>query len=58
MFGGCNPHADLPRLLSMYKRGLLKLDELATHRYPLEQINQGYEDLLAGRTMRGLVVFD
>jgi len=58
VFGGCNPHADLPRLLSMYKRGLLKLDELATHRYPLEQINQGYEDLLAGRTMRGLVLFD
>jgi hypothetical protein len=28
-----------------------------TKRYALEQVNQGYEDLLAGRIMRGMIVF-
>jgi S-(hydroxymethyl)glutathione dehydrogenase/alcohol dehydrogenase len=58
VFGGANPHADLPRLLSLYRHGLLKLDELVTKTYALEQINEGYDDLLAGRVMRGMVVFD
>ncbi len=58
VFGGCNPHADIPMLLRLYKRGLLKLDELVTQTYQLEQINEGYDDLLGGRTMRGLIVYD
>jgi Zn-dependent alcohol dehydrogenase len=58
VFGGCNPHADIPRILSLYKRGLLKLDELVTKRYPLEQVNEGYDDLLNGKIMRGLLTFD
>jgi S-(hydroxymethyl)glutathione dehydrogenase/alcohol dehydrogenase len=58
VFGGCNPHADIPRILSLYKHGLLKLDELVTKRYPLEQVNEGYDDLLNGRIMRGLLTFD
>jgi S-(hydroxymethyl)glutathione dehydrogenase/alcohol dehydrogenase len=58
VFGGSNPHADLPRLLNMYKHGQLKLDELVTKTYTLEQINEGYDDLLNGRIMRGMIVFD
>jgi NDMA-dependent alcohol dehydrogenase len=58
VFGGCNPHSDIPRLLRLYKHGLLKLDELVTKSYALEDINQGYDDLLAGRIMRGTVLFD
>jgi NDMA-dependent alcohol dehydrogenase len=58
VFGGCNPHADIPRLMSLYRNGLLKLDELVTKRYPIEQINEGYDDLLNGRIMRGLLTFD
>jgi S-(hydroxymethyl)glutathione dehydrogenase/alcohol dehydrogenase len=57
VFGGCNPHADLPRLLSLYRSGELKLAELVTKRYSLEQVNEGYDDLLAGRIMRGMIVF-
>ena len=57
VFGGCNPHADLPRLLSLYRTGELKLEELVTKRYSLEQVNEGYDDLLAGRIMRGMIVF-
>ena len=58
VFGGCNPHADIPMLLNLYKSGQLKLDELVTKTYTLEQVNEGYDDLLAGRIMRGLIVFD
>jgi S-(hydroxymethyl)glutathione dehydrogenase/alcohol dehydrogenase len=58
VYGGCNPHADIPRILSLYKHGLLKLDELVSKTYTLEQINEGYDDLLNGRTMRGVINFD
>ena len=57
VYGGCNPHADLPKLMSLYRKGLLRLDELVTKRYTLEQVNEGYDDMLAGRTMRGLIDF-
>jgi S-(hydroxymethyl)glutathione dehydrogenase/alcohol dehydrogenase len=58
VFGGANPHADIPRILNLYRHGMLKLDELVTKRYPLEMINEGYDDLLNGRIMRGLLTFD
>jgi NDMA-dependent alcohol dehydrogenase len=57
VFGGYNPHADLPRLLSLYQKGQLKLAELVTKTYSLEQINEGYDDLLAGRIMRGMIMY-
>ena len=58
VFGGANPQADIPRILSLYKHGMLKLDELVTKTYPLEQVNEGYDDLLNGRIMRGMLTFD
>ena len=58
VFGGSNAFADIPKLLSLYKRGLLKLDELVTKTYSLEQVNEGYDDLLEGRIMRGMITFD
>jgi alcohol dehydrogenase (nicotinoprotein) len=53
LFGGTNPLYDTPRLLGLYKNGDLKLDELITNGYTLDNINQGYEDMLAGRNIRG-----
>jgi alcohol dehydrogenase (nicotinoprotein) len=58
LFGDCNPTADIPRLLGLYRSGDLELDALITRRYTLEQVNQGYEDLLAGRNIRGVVVHE
>jgi NDMA-dependent alcohol dehydrogenase len=58
IFGGCVPHNDVPELLGMYRSGLLKLDELATRTYKLEDINQGYTDMREGRNLRGLIVYD
>jgi S-(hydroxymethyl)glutathione dehydrogenase/alcohol dehydrogenase len=56
IFGGGNPRFDIPNLLAIYKAGQLKLDELITRTYPLEQINQGYQDMLDGLNIRGVVV--
>jgi S-(hydroxymethyl)glutathione dehydrogenase/alcohol dehydrogenase len=58
LFGDCNPTYDIPRLLGLYQSGDLKLDELITRTYPLEDVNLGYEDLLAGRNTRGVLVLD
>ncbi|VEG38684.1 Zinc-containing alcohol dehydrogenase NAD dependent adhB [Mycolicibacterium flavescens] len=55
IFGGGNPHYDIPQLLSMYKAGKLNLDDMVTRQYKLEQINDGYSDMLEGRNIRGVI---
>jgi Zn-dependent alcohol dehydrogenase len=56
-YGMMSPSADVPRLLAMYENGQLKLDELVTASYSLEEINVGYADLHAGRNIRGVIEF-
>lgn len=58
LYGGCSAAKDIPRLLSLYRSGQLRLDELVTRTYPLEQINQGYADMHAGLNIRGVLTFD
>ena len=57
LFGSANPRADIPKLLSLYRDGQLKLDELVTRTYTLEDVNQGYQDLRDGKNVRGLIVY-
>lgn len=57
IFGGANPRAEIPWLLSMYREGQLKLDELITTTYKLEDINKGYQDMRDGKNLRGLIVY-
>jgi NDMA-dependent alcohol dehydrogenase len=58
LFGSANPLYDIPRLLGLYRAGDLKLDELITRRYRLEQINEGYQDLMDGRNIRGVLLHE
>lgn len=58
IYGGMNPRASTPMLLDMYRNGHLKLDELVTKRYRLDQINDAIRDLREGRNIRGVIVFD
>ncbi len=58
VFGAANPRFDIPNLLALYKNGQLKLDELITRTYRLDQINQGYQDMLDGVNLRGVIAFD
>ena len=55
LFGSANPQYDIVRLLRLYDAGQLKLDELITNTYTLEQVNEGYQDLRDGKNMRGVI---
>lgn len=56
LFGNANPLHDIPRLLDLYRAGQLKLDELITHRYRLDEVNDGYRDMMAGKNIRGVII--
>lgn len=58
LYGGLNPRASTPMLLSMYRSGNLKLDELVTRRYRLDDVNQAFLDMRDGRNIRGIIEFD
>jgi S-(hydroxymethyl)glutathione dehydrogenase/alcohol dehydrogenase len=57
LFGSGNPRADIPKLLELYHRGQIDLDGLVTKTYPLEGVNDGYEDMRAGTNLRGVLVY-
>jgi S-(hydroxymethyl)glutathione dehydrogenase/alcohol dehydrogenase len=42
----------------LWKAGDLKIDELITKRYSLEQVNEGYQDLMAGKNIRGVLIHE
>lgn len=58
LFGDCNPMTDIPRILGLYQAGDLKLDELITKTYTLDEVNGGYADLEAGKNVRGIIVHE
>lgn len=58
LYGSESPLTLVPKLLDLYRVGDLKLDEMITRTYSLDQINDGYDDLRAGRNIRGLILFD
>ncbi|MFQ5438486.1 MAG: Zn-dependent alcohol dehydrogenase [Paracoccaceae bacterium] len=49
---------DIPYLVDLYKQGRLKLDELVTRRYRLEEINEAIADTVAGNARRNVIMFD
>jgi Zn-dependent alcohol dehydrogenase len=57
--GDCKPDRDFPIFLRWVREGKLKLDQLITNRYKLEQINQAVDDLEHGRILgRGILVYN
>lgn len=58
LYGSANPRYEIPHLLRLYSRGDLLLDQLITKRYPLEDINAGFDDMRNGRNIRGVLVMD
>jgi S-(hydroxymethyl)glutathione dehydrogenase / alcohol dehydrogenase len=57
LYGSASPRVQIPRLLSLYREGILKLDELITRTYRLDEVNQGYADIEAGKILRGVIEF-
>ena len=54
--GDCRPDRDFPLFVRSYREGKLKLHELVTRRYPLEQINEAVDDLEHGRILGRAII--
>ena len=58
LYGSANPHSDVPHLLELSVSGHFDLAGMITARYPLEDINAGYQDMRDGKNIRGVLVYD
>jgi S-(hydroxymethyl)glutathione dehydrogenase / alcohol dehydrogenase len=56
-FGGARGRTDVPRIVDWYMDGKLRIDELITHKLKLEDINEGFELMARGESIRSVVVF-
>ena len=56
--GTTHLETEIPKLVELYKAGKLKLDELISNRYPLNQINEAIEEVEKGEVLRNLIVFE
>ncbi len=54
--GSTNIKEDIPNLVRLYQKGVLKLDELITGRYPLEKINEAVAEVERGEALRNVIV--
>jgi S-(hydroxymethyl)glutathione dehydrogenase/alcohol dehydrogenase len=57
VFGASNPNWDILRQLQLYRDGVLKLDELVTKTYSLDEVAQGYQDMHDGKNIRGVILY-
>lgn len=57
LYGKCRPQVDFPKLMRLYRKGELLLDEMITREYRLEELEQAFDDMLHGRNAKGVVVF-
>ncbi len=55
--GGGASIRDFPRILRWYREGKLKLDQLITTTYPLDDVQQAFDDMTAGNNARGVILF-
>jgi len=58
LYGGCRPQIDFPKLVELYKNGDLMLDEMITRSYPIDNLQCAFDDMLAGRNAKGVIVFE
>jgi len=58
LYGKCRPQIDFPKLVNLYHKGDLLLDEMITQTYPIENLQQAFDDMLSGKNAKGVIVFD
>ncbi len=56
-FGGARGRTDVPRIVDWYMDGKINIDDLVTHVMPFEKINEGFELMRRGESIRGVVTF-
>jgi Zn-dependent alcohol dehydrogenase len=57
-YGSARPQLDFPRLIGLYRSGRLKLDELITRTYSIDEAPRAFADLDAGKQGRGVILFE
>jgi Zn-dependent alcohol dehydrogenase len=57
LYGSANMARDVPRLINLYRAGKLKLDELITRRYKLDQVTEAFAAMERGEVARGVIQF-
>lgn len=57
-FGSSVPSRDIPRYADLFHRGKLPIDRLMGRRISLDEINEGFDRLASGQSLRDVVVFD
>jgi S-(hydroxymethyl)glutathione dehydrogenase/alcohol dehydrogenase len=57
-YGSASPHETFGRILDFLERGLLDVQGQITRRYPLDAVNEAYDDLVAGKPGRGVLIPD
>jgi Zn-dependent alcohol dehydrogenase len=58
LYGKCRPQIDFPKLIDLYDKGSLLLEEMITQTYPLEDLQKAFDDMLKGKNAKGVIVFD
>jgi len=56
-FGGARGRTDVPRIVDWYMEGKINIDDLITHKMPLASINEGFDLMLKGESIRSVVVY-
>jgi S-(hydroxymethyl)glutathione dehydrogenase / alcohol dehydrogenase len=56
-FGGARGRTDVPRIVDWYMEGRINIDDLITHTLPFEQINEGFELMRRGESIRTVVMY-
>ncbi len=56
-FGGARGRTDVPGIVDWYMEGKINIDDLITHKMPLEKINDAFDLMLAGESIRSVVVY-
>lgn len=54
-FGGYKSRVDVPRLVTDYMKGVIKVDEYITHHFTLDQINEAFDKLHHGEALRAVL---
>ncbi|MBW0450299.1 S-(hydroxymethyl)glutathione dehydrogenase/class III alcohol dehydrogenase [bacterium M00.F.Ca.ET.228.01.1.1] len=56
-FGGARGRTDVPKIVDWYMEGKINIDDLITHRLPLERINEGFDLMKKGESIRSVVLY-
>jgi len=57
LYGKCRPQIDFPKIIELYEKGSLLLDEMITRTYRLEELDSAFDDMLQGKNAKGVIVF-